>query len=60
MTRTMHWNSRIGPGQGVLITANCSLLPLGLGVGWVGTGRGIILVSRVGDSRPYSLEDCPS
>lgn len=40
MTRTMHWNSRIGLGQGVLITANCSLLPLGLGVGWVGAGKG--------------------
>lgn len=30
-------------------------------LGWGGwePGRGIILVSRVGDSRPYSLEDCP-
>ena len=40
MPRTMHWNSRIGPGQGVLITAHWSLLPLGLGMGWVGAWKG--------------------
>ena len=51
-----------GSGQG----RGCSLLPTGpscrLVLGWGGwePGRGIILVSRVGDSRPHSLEDCPS